>query len=182
MKIFGHFEFMLMSMGLLNTPWTFQSVMNEVFYDYLNVFFVYCTDDLLSFSKEEEPHLKHIEIVLSGMEEHKLFVGKTKSQFMQNEVHFLCLNFSQEAITIGRDIIKAVQDWPFPKPLSKIWSFIGLLQFFIFVIKGFSELARPLTDLTRKDSVIHNWNSNSNKSFKILKSCLTSAPILASLD
>ena len=71
---YGQFEYLVMPMGLCNAPATFKSLMNRIFYDCLDVFMVVHMDDLLIFSKDEKSHLKHLNIVLSGLKDHQLYV------------------------------------------------------------------------------------------------------------
>lgn len=54
-------------MGLCNAPVTFQTLMNQVFHDVVDVFLVAHTDDLLIYSLTREDHLKHLEEVLSRL-------------------------------------------------------------------------------------------------------------------
>ena len=54
---YGQFEYLVMAMGLCNAPETFQSLMNRIFYDCIDVFLVVYMDDVLIFSKDEESHL-----------------------------------------------------------------------------------------------------------------------------
>ena len=56
-----------MPMGLCNAPATFQTLMNRVFYDCIDVFMVVYTDDLLVFSRTEEEHLEHLNVILSRL-------------------------------------------------------------------------------------------------------------------
>lgn len=87
-----------MPMGLCNAPSTFQSLMNSVFYDYLDDFVVVYIDDLLVFSNNERDHIKHIELVLSRLQQHQLYVGKNKCEFMKDSVEFLGLKVSKKGI------------------------------------------------------------------------------------
>lgn len=179
---YGLFEFLVMPMGLCNAPATFQSLMNSIFFDFMDLFVVVYIDDLLIFSKTKEEHLKHLELVLERLEEHELYIGKNKCAFMQESVEFLGLKISKNGISIEEDKKKAIKDWPKPSSISEIRSFIGLLQFFRRFIRRFSEIAAPLTNLTRKNSGIQHWDSTCDTAFQTLKTCLISAPILMAPD
>lgn len=175
---YGHFEFLVMPMGLCNAPATFQSLMNSLFYDHLDEFVVVYIDDLLIFSTNRTDHLKHLEIVLSRLQENQLFVGRNKCHFMTDEIEFLGLKVSQNGIHIDPERKKAVEEWPRPRCIKELRSFIGLLQYFRRFVKNFSEVAAPLTNLTRKSSGIQNWNDECSEAFQSLKKKLTSSPIL----
>lgn len=179
---YGLYEFLVMPIGLCNAPSTFQSLMNSVFYDYLDAFVVVYIDDVLVFSRNEDDHIRHMDMVLARLNEHKLYVNQNKCDFMKDRVEFLGLDVSNRGISINEARVKAVLNWPTPKSVSEIRSFIGLLQYFRRFVKHFSAIARPLTDLTRKNSNVSNWNKECDEAFNRLKKCLTQAPILVSPD
>jgi hypothetical protein len=52
----GHYEFIVVSFGLSNTPIVFMSLMNGVFRDYLDKFVIVFLDDILVYSRTEEEH------------------------------------------------------------------------------------------------------------------------------
>jgi hypothetical protein len=83
---YGQFEYLVMPMGLCNAPATFQTLMNNIFYD---DFLVVYMDDLLILSKNEEDHMRHVERVLQRLREHKLYVSPKKCVFMSTEMEFL---------------------------------------------------------------------------------------------
>lgn len=72
---YGHFEFLVMPMGLRNAPATFQALMNAIFRDCIDDFIVIYLDDILIFSDSRQDHLRHLRIVLSRLKEHQLYVG-----------------------------------------------------------------------------------------------------------
>lgn len=76
-------------MGLSSAPATFQTLMNIIFQDYIDVFLVVYMDDLLIFSKPEKEHLHHIETVLSRLKSEELYVSPKKCSFMMEETEFL---------------------------------------------------------------------------------------------
>ena len=58
-------------------------------------------------------------------------------------------------------------------------SFLGLAGYYRKFVEGFSKIASPLTNLTRKN-VKFQWTDSCEQSFMELKQRLVSAPILAS--
>ena len=179
---YGQFEYLVMPMGLCNAPATFQSLMNRIFYDCIDVFMVVYMDDLLIFSKDEHSHLEHLRIVLSRLQENELYVSPKKCDFMKNEISFLGMIVGSGGIQVDPKKIDVVKKWPKPTTLTEVRSFVGLMQFFRRFIKNFSKLAYPLTDLTKKGKGIQKWDENCTRSFETLKNAITSAPILVSPD
>jgi hypothetical protein len=66
---YDHYEFLVMPFGLTNAPTTFQSCMNHVFNKQLRKHLLVFFDDLLIYSKTWEEHLRHVDQILSIMEE-----------------------------------------------------------------------------------------------------------------
>ena len=57
---YGHYEFNIMPFGLINASVLFQSLMNDIFRDMLDVCIVVYLDDILVYSKNDEDHEKHV--------------------------------------------------------------------------------------------------------------------------
>lgn len=179
---YGHFEFLVMPMGLRNAPATFQALMNSIFRDCIDDFVVVYLDDILIFSESREEHLNHLRIVLSRLRDHELYVGEKKFELMKTETEFLGLIVGRDGIKIGEERKRLIQEWPVPKNITELRSFLGLVQFFRRFVKDFSKIATPLTNLTRKHSHIGNWNEECEAAFNFLKESLTSSPIMAAPD
>jgi hypothetical protein len=67
------YEYLVMSFGLTNAPAYFIYLMNSVFMPELDKFVVVFIDDILIYSKNVEDHAKHLRVVLSRLQEHKLY-------------------------------------------------------------------------------------------------------------
>ncbi|KAL0283069.1 UNVERIFIED_CONTAM: Retrovirus-related Pol polyprotein from transposon [Sesamum radiatum] len=74
--------------------------------------------------------------------------------------------------------VKAILEWEPPKNVSEVRSFLGLAGYYRRFVKDFSVVAKPLTNLLKKNAPF-NWNDRCAQSFEELKRRLTSAPILA---
>ena len=64
---YGHYEFVVMPFGLTNAPAVFVCLMNNVMHKYLDKFVVVFIDDILIYSKTEEEHKEHLNIVLQEL-------------------------------------------------------------------------------------------------------------------
>ena len=58
---------------------------------------------------------------------------------------------------------------------------MGLANFYRRFVKGFAAIAKPMTDLTKKDRDF-TWSNDEEAAFQKLKEALTSAPILQVFD
>ncbi|GKF98026.1 putative reverse transcriptase domain-containing protein, partial [Tanacetum coccineum] len=74
--------------------------------------------------------------------------------------------------------IEAVKNWASPTKLIEIRQFLRLIGYYQRFIKGFSKIAKPLTELTRKNKK-YIWGENQESAFQLLKQKLCEAPILA---
>jgi len=80
---------------------------------------------------------------------------------------------------IHMDPIKTqgVKIWEAPKNLTEAQGFVGFLNFYRRFIKGFSKLAQPLHDLTKK-GVAWRWTSKEQDAFEALKKAVAEEPVL----
>ena len=76
--------------------------------------------------------------------------------------------------------IRAIRDWPVPKTVTKLRGFLGLCTYYRLYVKGFSQFAAPLTDLTKKGAF--TWTDLPQKTFEEMKVIMSSCPVLALPD
>ncbi|MDD2978257.1 reverse transcriptase domain-containing protein, partial [Aquabacterium sp.] len=174
---FGHFEYTVLPMGLCNAPGTFMQLMNQTFADMLDKSVLCFLDDILVFSKTREEHLQHLRTVLTRLRDQELYVKPSKCAFMQREVGFLGHRIGADGLRVAPDKISAVQQWPVPKSVTEVRSFLGLANFYRRFVRDYSRIALPLTELT-KDTVAWSWGPEQQKAFEALKAALCSPPVL----
>lgn len=61
---YAHYEFVVLSFGLSNSPTTFICLMNNIFYQYLDKFMLIFIDGILIYSRNIEEHKEHLRLVL----------------------------------------------------------------------------------------------------------------------
>ncbi|XP_078239566.1 uncharacterized protein LOC144585994 [Pogona vitticeps] len=179
---FGLYEFRVLSFGLRNAPATFQRLMDQTLAG-LSDFTVAYIDDIGIFSNTWEDHLIHLELVLQRLSAAGLTVKASKCQLGSPEIKYLGHMVGGGVIKPLEAKIEAVRDWPRPNTKKKVKSFLGLVGYYRKFIPRFSEIAAPLTDLTRKkaDDRIP-WTSDCEAAFRRLKEALINYPVLRAPD
>ena len=174
---YGHYEFLVMSFILTNTPAAFMSLMNVIFKPYLDLFVIVFTDDILIYSKSRKEHEEHLRIVLEVLREKNLYAKFSKCEFWLDSVSFLGHVVSKDGVMVDPSNIDAVKSWVRPTNVLEVRSFVGLPSYYRRFVKGFSSVASQLTNLT-KQNVPFVWSDECEESFQKLKTLLTTAPIL----
>nr|AAM01170.2 Putative retroelement [Oryza sativa Japonica Group]ABB46922.1 retrotransposon protein, putative, Ty3-gypsy subclass [Oryza sativa Japonica Group] len=174
---YGVYEFTVMSFGLTNAPAFFMNLMNKVFMEYLDKFVVVFIDDILIYSQSEEDHQHHLRLVLGKLREHQLYAKLSKCEFWLSEVKFLGHVISAKGVAVDPETVTAVTDWKQPKTVTQIRSFLGLAGYYRRFIENFSKIARPMTQLLKKEEKFV-WSPQCEKAFQTLKEKLVSSPVL----
>ena len=97
---YGHYEFVMVSFGLNNSPSTFMCLMNSMLHPYLDKFVIVFIDDILIYSKNEEEHAEHLAAMLRLLREHQLYAKLSKCNLFQTEVHYLGHVVSKDVIVV----------------------------------------------------------------------------------
>lgn len=178
----GLFEPLVMFFGLTNSPATFQALMNSIFADLIAAgkVAVYL-DDILIFTKTLEEHRKIVNEVLDRLAAHDLYLRPEKCEFEKLEIEYLGLVIREGNVGMDPAKVEAVRNWPTPRNLREVRSFLGFANFYRRFINSFARIARPLNDLTRKDTAWH-WGDAEMRAFEGLRDAFVSAPVLVMWD
>jgi len=101
----GLFEPLVMFFGMTNSPATFQTMMNDIFWNLIveGIVVVYL-DDILIFTKTEEEHTQAVRQVLQVLKENKLFLYPEKCEFYKQRIEYLGLVISENKVSM--DLVK----------------------------------------------------------------------------
>jgi hypothetical protein len=101
--------------------------------------------------------------------------------FVQPQVQYLGFVLSADGISASADKVKAERDYPAPRNVKDFRAFLSLVSFYGILVPDFAEVAKPLTELTRKDRQFI-WGPSQQKAFEDMKDRLCTTPVLAYLN
>jgi hypothetical protein len=145
-----------------------------------NLIIVYM-DDILAFSKTIDGLKKIEQIILEKAWEYDLYFKAKKCEFKRPKIEYLGLVVEEEKLAMDPAKLKGILDWPAPKTVKEVRSFIRFGNFYHHFVKGFSHLAHPLHDLLKKDKKFI-WSEECQESFDQLKKQFTEEPVLMMPD
>ena len=130
--------------GLTNAPAGFQRFMNNIFADMTDISVVVYLDDILVYSNDPERHSAHVQEVLTRLRRNRLYAQADKCEFHCDSCEYLGYMLSPDGLMMAQNKIQAIQDWPKPRKVQDIMSFLGFANFYRCFIYGYSEITVPL--------------------------------------
>jgi hypothetical protein len=167
---------------MCNFPATFQAMMDKIFKKEIegDLIIVYM-DGILAFSKTINGLKKIEQIILEKAWEYDLYFKAKKCEFRKLKIEYLGLIVEEGKLAMDPTKLKGVLDWPAPKTVKEVWSFIGFGNSYCCFVKGFSHLAHFLYDLLKKDKKFV-WSEECQEYFDQLKKWFTEEPVLMMPD
>jgi hypothetical protein len=138
-------------------------------------------DDILVYSKPYEEHLCHLDEVFQVLQKEQWTVKLSKCVFTKREISYLGFVISDKGVSTCPGKINAVLEWPIPANVKELRHFLGLAGYYRKFVKNFGVIAKPLTELLRKNTLFI-WTRDHEVAFQTLKTALMSAPVLALPD
>ena len=127
----GLFEFNVASMGLINSPWYFQSNMeNEVFPHLVHKIIEIYIDDLLCWAQTIEELIERLQLVFDALNKKGLKLNPKKCDFGLTEVEFVGHLIDDSGITFTSDKLKQIAEMQLPATKGDLKSFLGMAGYF----------------------------------------------------
>ena len=180
----GTFRPTTMPYGINSCAGLFQQTMIECFSDMLgkDLISVYI-DDLCIGHENLHDHLRAIDKVLTRLGEKNFTLNLKKCKWAVPTVKLLGFVLSEQGIGQDPEKTRAIKEYPVPKTITDVRSFIGLASFYRMFIPKFSEISKPLTQLYSgsdvKKTARIQWLDVHQTAFETLKERLTTFPCLA---
>ncbi|KAL1269624.1 hypothetical protein QQF64_031913 [Cirrhinus molitorella] len=143
-----------------------------------NLIFV---DDFLLKHKTVAEHLKEIDHVLQQLTTAGAKIALHKGQWCKSKVNYVGLLVGPQGIEPQTSRIQAIQNIKPPATVSELRSFLGVCNYSRQFIENYSDIARPLTALLKKDCPFI-WTDTQQNAMNELKRHLCTAPCLAHPD
>ena len=201
---FGLFNFERMSQGLVNSPLTFQRLMERCVGDMnLKELLVYL-DDLIIYGKTIEEQEERLFKTLDRLRLYGLKVDPKKCVFFVKSVKHLGHIVSSDGIRPDADKTAALTDWPKPITLRELKSFLGFAGYYRRFVKDFSKIVKPLNKLCEgyvppktlkkmstkpstpplnmSSKIDKKWDESCQVAFDTIKERLITPPVLGYAD
>ena len=177
----GLMEPRFMPFGMKNAPSVFQRAMEQVLGDRIGRGVLVFVDDILVYTADVDEHEQLLRWVLQRLVETQYYANPDKCEFFQRQVSFLGHIISEQGVAVQAHKVKAVREWPAPTTKKQVKAFLGLTGYYRKFIPSYSQVALPLTELT-KESVSFVWGPTQQRAFDALQDALTRADVLAHPD
>lgn len=192
----GYFSYQRMPFGLTGAPSTFAELTARCLGDMVGTLIELFVDDGGMAADTFEEGMRDLRKFLVRVREKGLSLSAAKSEFFVTEAVFAGARVGPGGIKPDLSKLTAVVDWAQPADLQNLGSFLGLAGYFRSLIKGYSAIAQPLSDLARSidlpkgkgraayqramkgSSLAGLWRHEHTKAFLRLKVALTREPVL----
>ena len=172
----GKWEFLRTPFGLSQAPAHFQLLIDNVLAGY-SAFAMGYLDDIIIYSENEADHLIHLEKIFQRLEKFSLKMKREKCAFFKRNIQYLGHIVSEEGFEPLPEKLESIRNMPAPRNQKEIKQFLGLIGYYRKFVPRFSDLARPLTLLTRHDAEF-KWTTKCQRCFDLMREMLMKYPIL----
>ena len=143
-----------MYFGFSNAPATFQSMMNDILGDLICIGYVMVyLDDILIFGINKKEHRQLVKKVLKRLQENNLYTKAEKYSFEQSNIKYLNIIISENKVQMDEEKLSGVLKWLVPTEVKQVQAFLGFVNFYRRFIENFAKMSKPLSDLTKKNSI-----------------------------
>ena len=118
---------------------------------------------------------------VSCVRKHNLHAKLDKCTFHTDTIEYLGFIVSPSGLSMDTAKTQVIRDWPPPRNVKDVQSFLGFANFYRRFIANYSDIVTPMNRLTRKDTPFV-WSPECQAAFEALKDAFTTAPILTHFD
>lgn len=173
----GMYQWTVLPFGLSVAPSSFSRMMALAFSKLSPEHCFSYMDDLIVIGFSEKDHINKLKRVFETCRKHNLKLNPEKCQFFKSSVGFLGHICTEDGLKPDPRKIAAVEKYPRPNDKDSVRRFVAFANYYRKFVRDFAKIARPLTQLTRKN-VDFIWSHECEEAFQTLRKCLLTTPIL----
>jgi RNase H-like domain found in reverse transcriptase len=119
-----------------------------------------------------------------ALQKARLYCNLRKSKFFLTELVFLGHRISQQGIEVCSSKVDKILNWPVPKSVSDVHSFLGLVHYISAFLPHLTDHMAILTPLTTKDCEreFPAWSATHQSAFEAIKALVVSHKCLTIID
>ena len=148
---FGLWEWVVMPMGLRNSPATHQRRVTLALKELIGKICHVYLDDIIIWSSSITEHRRNVTAVLEALKAAELYCSSKKSTLFATEIDFLGHHISERGIEADTTKVSQILNWPAPKSAKHVRQFLGLVRYIAVFLPALAEHTTILTPLTKKE-------------------------------
>ena len=147
---YNHFEYIIMSFGLVNASVTFQTLINKILRELINHICMIYLNDILIYFKTRKKHWKCVRKMLECLRQFKLYAKLLKCFFMTQIIEFLEYIINNHDVFMNSRKMKVIQTWFESKTLRELQIFLKFTNFYKRFVKFYARITHVLTKLFKE--------------------------------
>ena len=168
----GLYKYNRLPFGITTAPALFQRIMESLLQG-VTCIYIYL-DDILVTGKTQAEHLKNLNEVLTRLEKAGMRLKKHKYIFLMSAVEYLGHKITKDGLQPSDFKVEAVAKAPFPRNVTGLKAFVGLINYHGIFLLNLSTTLAPLHKLLAK-GVQWKWDNQQQQAFETVKTQLSSS-------
>ena len=178
----GQYEYVTLPFGLKTASSIFQRVMNTVLAGLTWITCLVYIDDVCVWADSYEQLIERLVEVMQRFKDGGITLKLSKCQFALAEMELLGHIVSGEGIKPTPKKVEAITALLPPTSVTEVRGFLGMTGWYRRFIRDYARIARPLSDLTKKDSTMSVVDAMATpqcmKAFEELKAALIGPEVM----
>lgn len=175
----GLFCYNRLPFGVSSAPSIFQRIM-ETLLQGIDGVSIYI-DDILVTGKTTEEHLEHLAEVLKRLENAGMRLKKSKCVYLLPSVEYLGHDITRDGLRTADSKVEAIVRAPALKNITKLCSFLGLVNYYGKFLQNLATTLSPLYSLLQENKR-WSWGRSQAEAFDAVKKLLLSSRVLVHFD
>ena len=174
---FGLYTWKRMPFGASNSAPCFSRFMDMLVNKLRSPWVLGYLDDLLAHTITMEQHLEELKKIFLMHREAGIKLKAKKTDLFEKEVHYLGYKVTQEGVCMREDYVEKIVNWPTPKSVKQLSSFLGVVGYYRSFIPKFASLTHEMNAQKKKKEL--EWSDDLQAKFEHLKQLFKEKPIRA---